>query len=172
MNALCLLKCNSYETNCKFYPFDKADVFFEKSRNLLLDYESFLVSDSWVDIEKYIDIMDKYYISKFGHKWQIDRLSIQQEFENEIIKVFPSIKILYNSERQPPYDYSEGWNTSKYELNNHLIVFRLPDWRDYNLYDVTIDNIGGYLINICTDYRRKMKEIFENIKRRCSEVAV
>ena len=167
MNGLYQLICSSYELDYSFTPTDKVDNYFERSRKLLLYYKSLLLSDSWIDIEKYVEIKKKYYTRILGCKWQDSKLSIQQEFEDEIIKIFPNIKALYNSEKQPPYDYSEGWNISKYELNNHLIVFRMPDWRDYNLYDVTIDNIGGYLLDICTDYKGRLKEIMENIKKRC-----
>jgi len=167
MNVLYQLMCNSYEIDYSFTPTDKIDNYFERSRKLLLHYKSLLLSDSWIDIEAYIEIKKKHYTNISDCKWQAGKLSIQQEFEDEIIKIFPDIKTLYNSENQPPYDRSEGWNISKYELNNHLIVFRMPDWRDYNLYDITIDNIGGYLLDICTDYKEELKEIMGNIKRIC-----
>ncbi|GAB6013004.1 hypothetical protein [Viscerimonas tarda] len=167
MNVLSQLKYNSYETNDNFYSFDNTVHYFEKSCKLLLDYKSFLSSDAWIDTTKYVEIMDNYWMKRFGSKYDINRISIQQEFENELISSFPNMRILYNSEKQPPYNYLEGWNTAKYEINGHLIVFHLPDWRDYNQYDVTIDNIGGYLINTLTDYKKKIKEIVMNIERRC-----
>jgi hypothetical protein len=90
-------------------------------------------------------------------------------FENKLINLFPEIKVLYNSEKQPPYDYSEGWNTAKYELNGHLIVIRLPDWRDYYKYDVTIDNLGGYMIDTHTDYKKEIENILNDIRKKCHD---
>lgn len=167
MNVLSQLKYNSYETNADFYPYDNTIHYFEKSCQLLLDYESFISSDAWIDTTKYIKILDNHYENKFGHKYNISKISIQQEFETELVRAFSTVQILYNSEKQPPYNCSEGWNIARYEINGHLIVFRLPDWRDYNQYDVTIDNIGGYLINTLTDYKKRIKEIIINIRRRC-----
>jgi hypothetical protein len=132
-----------------------------------LDYESFFSSEAWIDTTKYIKILDNHFANKFGHKYNIHKISIQQEFENELVRAFSAVQILYNSEKQPPYNYSEGRNIAKYEINGHLIIFRLPDWRDYNQYDVSVDNIGGYLINTHTDYKTRIKEIVINIKRRC-----
>jgi hypothetical protein len=134
----------------------------------LLDDKFILSSEKWINVEKYVEILDKYYLNKFGHKYDIDKISIQQEFEQKLIIAFPNLKILYNSEKQPPYDYSEGWNTAKYEINMHLIVFRLSDWRDFSQYDVTVDSIGGYLIDTFTNYKYRIKEIIKDIKIKCS----
>lgn len=165
MNVLSILKYGAYDMGNIFNMYDKH--FLEKTVALFSEYKSFLSSERWIDIDKYIKIMDEHYLTVSGDKWAYRRLSIQQEFENEVIRTFPDVKILYNSEKQPPYDYSAGWNTAKYEINGHIVVFRLPDWRDCNLYDVIIDNTGGYQIDTRSDYKKDIQTIMKHIKNRC-----
>jgi hypothetical protein len=89
-----------------------------------------------------------------------DNLSVRQLFENMLLDNFSDIIIISHD--------NSIFDAAKYELNGHSIVFCQPDWRDYYLYDVTVDNIGGYLIDTSKiNYKDKMENIIENIKRRC-----
>jgi len=161
INVLYWLKVNAYDMENSFRSSD-AD-YFLKAHDLLLEYKSFLSSEQWIDIAQYVKIMDKHYLTVSGHKWLTEEVSIQQEFENALVNTFKQIKIVYNSERQPPYDYTGGWNTSKYELNNHMIIFKMPDWRDSNLYEVTVDDEVSYQIDTSNDYKKGIRRILEGI---------
>jgi len=167
IGTLYQLKNEKFEIDNLLYQTEEPSVFFKKSHELFKEYKSFLSSDIWIDIPRYISILETHYAKFSKRKFEYVRKSIQQEFEDELLRTIPKIEIIYNSEKQPPYDVEFYW-TSKYRLNGHSIVFRMPDFRDYNIHEVVIDNIGGHEIDSFKDYKETIKQIIQHIEKKYS----
>lgn len=165
--TLLQLKINNYNVD-EFISRDKKPYdFFKDCLNLITENKIFLSSNIWIDTQNYIQILEKHF-SKFS-KWEYkpNKKGVQQEFEDELINKIPNVKVIYNSEKCAPYEEKENW-TSEYELNNHKILFRTPDFRDYNISEVVIDNRGSYMIDSFKDYKMTIKKIVEFIKQKYS----
>jgi len=87
---------------------------------------------------------------------------IKNDFENALLENFPNIKVLRNEDLA----FSEG-RGKLYELNGHTITYRIPDWRDYHLEEIVVDNIGGYIIDRTRYPDFGIERIIDKIKTRC-----